>query len=166
MVVKHRALSMLLVALFMSPGGAHAEDLAGVGARPLTPTLASTYFIESVAPPDTYTMAAVVFLLGEPGWTKAKTDWTFSPQSPAYSNFEFPDSTLRIEFRLADRVIELLGEKIDSSLTNVLVVDNAPTSRAKIVYREKLNLSVPFESDPLREVVKQSEPLRKALGLE
>lgn len=128
--------------------------------------MAVTYFIEAVVPPHTYKMAAVIFLLGEPGWTKKKTNWTFGPEDPAFSNFEFPSGTFRVELAVSERIISVVGEEVDSTVFNVLAVSGVPTAEARIVHREKLDLSVPFESDPVREVLLQSEALRKTLGLE
>lgn len=157
---------LLLSLLWATPGVASAKGLAGVGARPLAPTVAATYFIEAVVPPHTYKMAAVIFLLGEPGWTKKKTNWTLGPEDLAFSNFEFPSGTFRVELAVSERIISVVGEEVDSTVFNVLVVSGVPTAEARIVHREKLDLSVPFESDPVREVLQQFEALRKTLGLE
>lgn len=137
-----------------------------MGARPLTPTVAATWFIQAVNPPSSYEMAAVVFLIDEPGWTARKTQWSFSASNPAYSKFEFSDSSFRVDLDLDSRELNLIGKRVPLSEANVFVVKRATTAAREAIYQEKLNLSVPFEGDPLRAVVAQSERLRKVLGLD
>src|SRR5258705_12449305 len=67
--------------------------LAGVGARPLTDTLAATWFIDRVVPDQEYRMAIVVFLRGAPGWTNKKADWKWGTDEPAYSSFTIDGHT-------------------------------------------------------------------------
>ena len=160
--MKARVLVLLL--LLASP--ASSADLAGVGARPIDDRIAATWFVRSADPEGTREMAAVVFLIGNPGWAEEKTRWTFSPSWPAYSDFEFPDASFRVELQERPEMLELLGERIPLTEANVLVVDRMRSPKARVVAKYKLDLVASFTSDPLRHVLLQSDALRARLGLE
>jgi hypothetical protein len=159
-----RAFVIVIALVFALP--AHSDDLAGVGARPINDRVAATWFVRTADPGGTHEMAAVVFLLGRPGWTAEKTDWTFSPSWPAYSNFVFSDSSFRVELQEQPEVLDLLGERIPVAEANVIVVDRMHSPKARVVGKYKLNLAAPFSSDPVHEVLLQSEQLRARLGFE
>lgn len=139
------------------------QAVAGVGARPLTETVAATWFWESVEPPETKTMAAVFFLLGEPGWTREKTTWTWGAGDPAFSRFEAGSWSLAIEFSTASgRWIVPGGEGLVSE-TNVIVLGGCGTAEPRVLHVERMDLVLPFDSDPMRAVVGRSAELRAIL---
>ena len=126
--MKHFACVVLLLAA--TGAAADQPELAGVGARPLTDALASTWFIRSVdSARDEYEMALVVFLAGEPGWVREKAEWTWRAEPPAYSQFVIRGVALRVE--LSAGRVKILG--YDAPLTdgNVLVVTTTGVSAAR-----------------------------------
>jgi hypothetical protein len=159
-----RLFVILFAALFAS--AASAGELAGVEARPLDPRVAATWFVRTADPAGSHEMAAVVFLLGRPGWTAEKADWTFSASWPAYSDFQFSDSSFRVELQRQPEALDLLGEHVPLTEANVIVVDRMHSPKTRVIGKYRLDLVAPSGSDPLRGVLEQSERLRVQLGLE
>ena len=61
-------------------------------------------------------------------------------------------------------MLDILGELIPVAEANVIVVDRMHSPKTRVVGKYRLNLAAPFSSDPLREVLLQSEQLRARLG--
>ncbi len=160
--MKSFACAILLLAAAIA--SAEQPEIAGVGARPLSDTLASSWFVRSVDPSrDTYEMALLVFLVGDPGWVREKTEWTWSASDPGYSQFVVKGVPLRIE--LAAGRVKVLDYDAPLAHGNVLVVTGLGTAAMRVSHTESLDLAVPFESDSLRVVVSRSRTLREVLGL-
>ncbi len=66
----------------------------GVGAHPLTDSVAATWFIES-KPDSTRRLVAIIYLMGTPGWTAQPTDWKWEWGDPAFSHFKVAGSEIR-----------------------------------------------------------------------
>ncbi|HEX4404576.1 MAG TPA: hypothetical protein VH560_07100 [Polyangia bacterium] len=149
-----------------APAAAPPKGLAGVGARPLTDRLAATYFIRSVNPSGDYVMDLVVFMKGEPGWTRRKTKWTFdtSPVA-AFSSFVFGEAQFRVDLDPETGVVKLLDQMASVSNADVFVVDGVGSPAPKVIYREHQDLRAPFSSDPIRGFLARSAQLRQAVGL-
>ncbi len=140
--------------------------IAGVGARPISDTVAATWFIESASPSGDYKrMSLMIFLVGPAGWTKKRTDWHWGTEDPAYSTFLVDGHQLHFEYSSQSGRWSAPNKKGNVKDTNVLVVAEVGTAKPRVVHTEKLRLSVAFDSDPVAEVVKQSVRLRRILGL-
>lgn len=137
--------------------------IAGVGARPITDTVAATWFIESASPSGEYRMSLMVFLVGPTGWTKKPTDWHWDTQDPAQSTFLVDGHRLHFEYSSHSGRWSAANKKGNVKDANVVVVAGAGTAKPRVVHTEKLRLSVAFDSDPV--VEEQSAQLRQILGL-
>jgi hypothetical protein len=140
----------LSISLVIAPSvSEELTSIAGVGARPLTDTLAATWFIESASTSGKH-LAMVVFLLGPPGWTKRKTEWTWGAADPAFSTFVIEGRSFRVEYSKKLRRWRALGDEGPISKANVFVVTGLGTEIQNIVHMEHLDLSVPSDSDLFR----------------
>ncbi len=140
--------------------------LAGVGARPLTDRLSVTYFIRSVDPAGDTVMDLVVFMKGDAGWTRRKTDWSFDTQPPvAFSQFVFPEAQFRVELDQATGGARVLDYTGPTSKENVIVVDGFGGPTFKVTYVEHQDLRAAFRSDPIRDFLLRSPKLQEAVGL-
>jgi hypothetical protein len=142
------------------------EGVVGVGASPVSGDLAATWFIESVTRPVQYKLGIIVFLLGKPGWTEAGNEWTSGKGEPAFSAFEISGRRLQIEYSRGSGEWSVLDTAGSVEKANVVVVKGCGTATLEVVHTEMIDLAIPFQADPVTEVVARSSTLRRLLDQE
>jgi hypothetical protein len=141
--------------------------VASVAARPLTDRLAVTYFIRSADPSSDTIIDLVVFMRGQPGWTKRKPEWRSATKPLAVSQFSWPDLLFRVELdpRTGEVTLTGLGHPVTTK-GNVVVVDGFGGSSIQVTYDEKMEaLRAPAKDDPMEVLLERSVKLQEAVGL-
>jgi len=139
------------------------KGVIGVGAAPLSDDLAATWFHESVTHSVDYRLGIIVFLLGKPGWTDASHDWTSGKGSPAFSTFVINGRRLHIEYSRESGEWNVLDTAGSVEEGNVLVVKGCGTETQKVTHTELIDLTLPYNADPVAEVLARSKTLRNVL---
>ena len=164
-LMKSIFLAVASIGLLGSPSLA-GDQIAGVGARPLSDAVAVTWFIREAKPPDVYDVGALVFLRDEPGWTQQKTGFKFTTATPIFSEFTFENGSIRVEYSQKPEAVSVAGMTIPTSSANVLVVQPVTSGDPKVVYQERLSLEGDSSDEILRSVLSGSRELRLSLGVE
>jgi len=145
--------------------GARAA-LAGIGSRALTDRVAATYFIRSIDPDGDMVIDLVVFLKGQPGWTRDQGDWKFHTTAPvASSHYSIAGKPFRVDLDLTKDEAKVLDRTIQTSTANIVVVDGFGGETWQVSYTEHQDLRAPLEADPLVEFLNRSPALQRALDL-
>ena len=165
--VERHILTACCAALVLSGSAAGSPTgTAGVGARPITDTVAATWFIESASLSGDYKrVSLMIFLVGPNGWTKKRTDWQWGTEDPAHSTFLVDGHRLHFEYSSQSGRWSVADKKGNAKDANVVVVAGVGSAKPRVIHTEKLHLSVAFDADPVVEVLKQSAALREKLRL-
>ena len=140
--------------------------LAGIGSRALTDRVAATYFIRSIDPSGDMVIDLVVFLKGQPGWTRDQGDWKFHTTAPVASSvYKIAGKPFRVDLDLTKGEGKVLDRTIPTSTANIVVVDGFGGENWQVSYTEHQDLRAPVASDPLVEFLDRSPALQEALGL-
>jgi hypothetical protein len=140
--------------------------LAGIGSRALTDRVAATYFIRSIDPDGDMVIDLVVFLKGQPGWTRDQGDWKFHTAAPvAWSRYSIAGKPFRVDLDLTKGEIKVLDRAIPTSTANIVVVDGFDGNDWQVSYTEHQDLRAPLDDDPLVEFLNRSPALQQALEL-
>ena len=141
--------------------------LAGIGSRALTDRVAATYFIRSIDPSGgDMVIDLVVFLKGQPGWTRDQGDWKFHIAAPvASSRYKIAGKPFRVDLDLTTDESKVLGRTIPTSAANIVVVDGFGGENWQVSYTEHQDLRAPLDDDPLVEFLNRSRALQEALEL-
>jgi hypothetical protein len=140
--------------------------LAGIGSRALTDRVAATYFIRSIDPNGDMVIDLVVFLKGQPGWTRDQGDWKFHTAAPvASSRYSIAGTPFRVDLDLTKDESRVLDQTIPTSTANIVVVEGFGTENWRVSYTEHQDLRAPLDSDPLVEFLNRSPALQEALDL-
>lgn len=143
------------------------KGVVGVGARRVSDKLGATWFIDSVTRPGEIRLGLIVFLLGTPGWTDGvERDWTSSAEEPASSTFVINETQLQIQYSGESGKWSVLDTDYSTEEANVLVLKGCGTFRQEVVHTEKMDLVIPTEADPVKEVLGRSKTLRAAMDTE
>ena len=153
--------------IFVLATAAHAQSVpertTGVGAHPLSDSVAATWFITSKTE-STKRLAAIIFLMGAPGWTGQPTDWKWEWGDPAYSYFKVGDSEIRAWYYPAERRLSVLAHDAPVSTANVLVVRGFGQGPLRVSYSEHVRLDFAASENPSTALVYRSEALRAELS--
>ena len=154
---------MLALALALLIFYVQEKGVIGVGARPLSGSLAATWFHESVDDPVSYRLGMVVFLMGKPGWADTKNNWTSGIGSPGFSRFVIDGRRVHIEYSRESGTWNILERTGSVEEGNVVVVTGCGTETLNVAHTEVLDLTLPYDSDPVEEVLSRSTTLRDML---
>jgi hypothetical protein len=140
--------------------------LAGIGSQALTDSVAATYFIRSIDPNGEMVIDLVVFLKGQPGWTRDQGDWKFHTAAPvASSRYSIGGVPFRVDLDLTKGESKVLDRTIPTSTANIVVVDGFGGKNWQVSYTEHQDLRAPLHGDPLVEFLDRSPALQEALEL-
>ena len=140
--------------------------LAGIGSRALTDRVAATYFIRSVDPNGEIVIDLLVFLKGQPGWTRDQGDWKFHTTAPVASSvYSIAGTPFRVDLDLTTGEGKVLDHTLPTSAANIVVVDGFGGKTWQVSYTEHQELRAPLDADPVVEFLNRSPALQRALDL-
>jgi hypothetical protein len=158
---------LLVFLAIVLPALAHAqtplESTIGVGAHPLTNSVAAMWFIESKTE-ATKRLAAIVYFVGEPGWTEQATDWKSELGDPWLFYFKVAGSEILVNYHPSSRRLSVLSYNEPVSTANVLVVRGVGQSPLRVAYAEQANLDFAASENPSLALVRRSAALRAELA--
>ena len=140
--------------------------LAGIGSRALTDRVAATYFIRSIDPNGEMVIDLLVFLKGQPGWTRDQGDWKFHTTAPVASSlYSIAGRPFRVDLDLTTGEGKVLDHTLPTSAANIVVVDGFGGKTWQVSYTEHQELRAPLDADPVVEFLNRSPALQRALDL-
>lgn len=159
-----RLLIVLVVALARLASAQTApQGITGVGAHPLSDAVAATWFIESTTE-STKRLAAIIYLVGTPGWTGEPTDWKWEWGNPAFSYFKVAGSEIRADYYPSTRRLVVLTHDAPLSEANVVVVRGVGQGKLRVAYSEHAELEFESGANPSVALLYRSRSLRAELS--
>jgi hypothetical protein len=161
-VLRGRLAALPLLLALIGAGPQQNPDGFGVGAHPVSESIASAWFIQSVSP-ESKTLAFLAFLKGQPGWINGGTQWDWDLGDPAHSEFQVGRARFRLELWRAEGRARIFDHDAPLSRANVVVVSGVDSPSPTISHTFKLDLRVPAKANSALYLLEQSSELRAAV---